>query len=888
MSDKQQLYLVSHSHWDRAWYLSFQQFRFRLVQVIDRLLDLLESDPVYKSFTLDGQTVLLEDYLEIRPENKSRIQQLIRDERLIIGPWYILPDLFLVSGESVIRNFQYARKISKDLGELSNVGYIPDPFGHWAQLPQVLSQLGYNSFVFMRGMPLEEAERLKLYFTWRAPDGSTTDAIYLKEGYFNASALGYPQIIGRYEASTPKSELAQKQISETIANLNNTQELPVQLLLNGMDHMPEQKEIPELLRELNKSQNPKIKHTSLDDFITTLTTKQRPTEEFSGDLLGNAHHPILSSVFSTRMYLKHQNHRSQQMLERYAEPIGFLRKQISGEPSDQSMLDYAWKELLKNHPHDDICGCSVDQVHRDNEQRFAAVEDIGDVLITETLEQIALSGTAKNGKQDKTHTPVFVFNPHPFSVIQTISTTIFFPNPDGEFGDSPADNQIELTDPAGNSIPAFVKQSSAPEVSRNYLGNIWGRLYEIEFQAEIEGLSHQIYQATLTDTPREESDLKNPDRHAIQNLSYELTEKNQYLTLRIKNSHIEIKHPFWFEFEQDEGDTYSFGPLKNGEIYTSELHSFSVASDNNATAVFKLSIPSSIEDKTNTELYINADIHLENEQILLNLSYTNTIKDGRLRLISKTGFLQDTLITDGHFRLAERTQVQAETPETNSERYEKYPGEFNYQTLHQGDGSVILGTEYHHWTAHRGNPEIEIVERDGSGCLATTLHRSVQKLSVGNGRIRRVQAGPSVDTPEAQCLRDFEQHFAFGYENISVPEIIQSIKTFSHPLYVKEIPRLIDAPQQGSVPTEKSWLNIDNPNILLSSFRINKDGHTVIRIYNISDEDEDVQLSINWPAAKWCTSNLWDEWNAESEQTLKNETISLLVRHHAIETIIVA
>ena len=151
-----------------------------------------------------------------------------------------------------------------------------------------------------------------------------------------------------------------------------------------------------------------------------------------------------------------------------------------------------------------------------------------------------------------------------------------------------------------------------------------------------------------------------------------------------------------------------------------------------------------------------------------------------------------------------------------------------------------------------------------------------------------MQAGPSVDTPEAQCLRDFEQHFAFGYENISVPEIIQSIKTFSHPLYVKEIPRLIDAPQQGSVPTEKSWLNIDNPNILLSSFRINKDGHTVIRIYNISDEDEDVQLSINWPAAKWCTSNLWDEWNAESEQTLKNETISLLVRHHAIETIIVA
>lgn len=888
MSDKQQLFLVSHSHWDRAWYLSFQQFRFRLVQMIDRLLDLLESDPDYKSFTLDGQTVLLEDYLEIRPENRLRIKKLVQDGRLIIGPWYILPDLFLVSGESVIRNFQYARSSTSDLGELSGVGYIPDPFGHWAQIPQVLSQLGYSSFVFMRGMPLEEADRLKLYFTWRAPDGSTTDAIYLKEGYFNASALGYPEIIGRYDATKVKPELAYKQIQETVNKLNETQYLPYQLLLNGMDHMPEQPEIPELLKSLNESDDWEITHATLDDFINTLTAEKRPAEEFSGDLLGNAHHPILSSVFSTRMYLKHQNHRSQQLLERYAEPIGFFRKQLTGEPADQSMLDYAWKTLLKNHPHDDICGCSVDQVHRDNEHRFATVDEVGHTLITESLEQIALRGIDKNGKQDNKHTPVFVFNPHPHSVTQTVSATIFFPNPEGEFGDPPKDNLIDLYDADGNHIPVKIKESSAPKVSCNYIGNTWGRIYEIEFPATVSGLGYHIYQAELSERARDNDEARHSNKDLIENPNYRISEVNGALTLHLKEFKCQIEEPFSFEFEQDEGDTYSFGPLKSGAVYRSKLISFNPTAEHKAIAIFRLSVPGSLQDDTPVELDVQSEITLANGQIELSLDYTNHVKDGRLRLISKAGFIQNTLLTDGHFRLAQRDHIISETPEENPDRYNAYPGEFQYQTTHQGDGSLLEGSTYYHWSANRGNPEVEITEQNGSSCLAITLHRSVQKLSVGNGRIRRVQAGPSVDTPEAQCLRTFHHNFAFGYENKPVAKVIRSIKAFSHPLYVKEIPRLIDAPQQGTVPARQNWLSIDNPNIVLSSFRVNSNGQTVIRLYNISEKNESAVLSFAMDAEKWCETDLWDEWNTDTEKALESSSICLNIAPNAIKTILIA
>ena len=92
------MHVVSHTHWDREWYKPFQHFRMRLVDLTDGLLKLLETDPEYKVFTFDGQTIVLEDYLEIRPENEERLRKLVNEGRIIIGPWYNQPDEFLISG----------------------------------------------------------------------------------------------------------------------------------------------------------------------------------------------------------------------------------------------------------------------------------------------------------------------------------------------------------------------------------------------------------------------------------------------------------------------------------------------------------------------------------------------------------------------------------------------------------------------------------------------------------------------------------------------------------------------------------------------------------------------------------------------------------------------
>jgi mannosylglycerate hydrolase len=96
--------VLPHSHWDREWYHSFEQFRFELVHFVDDLLESLEGDPAIQVFLLDGQVILLEDYLQIRPEHRSRLRALVQAGRLLIGPWYVQPDEFLVSPESLIRN----------------------------------------------------------------------------------------------------------------------------------------------------------------------------------------------------------------------------------------------------------------------------------------------------------------------------------------------------------------------------------------------------------------------------------------------------------------------------------------------------------------------------------------------------------------------------------------------------------------------------------------------------------------------------------------------------------------------------------------------------------------------------------------------------------------
>lgn len=163
-----EFYLVPHSHWDREWYEPFQRFRVHLVDLLDEVVGWAESDPRCR-FTLDGQTAMVDDYLDVRPEMRDRVASLVRAGRLAIGPWHILLDEFLVSGENIVRNLELGAARAGDLGGRMPVGYLPDQFGHCAQMPQLLRGAGLSHACLWRGVPAAVDRHA---FRWQAPDGS--------------------------------------------------------------------------------------------------------------------------------------------------------------------------------------------------------------------------------------------------------------------------------------------------------------------------------------------------------------------------------------------------------------------------------------------------------------------------------------------------------------------------------------------------------------------------------------------------------------------------------------------------------------------------------------------------------------------------------------------
>ncbi|MGN1099390.1 MAG: alpha-mannosidase, partial [Christensenellales bacterium] len=168
---KERIYYFSGTHRDREWYQTYQGFRLMCVDFIDDMIDYLEKNPGFKVFHLDGQTIILQDYLEIMPENEQRLRRLIRDGRILIGPWYTMPDEFILSGESLIRNLRLGHRLSKEWGVSAwKNGYLCDIFGHISQMPQILSGFGIRTAVLGRGT--NEAET-PMFFEWKSPDGSS-------------------------------------------------------------------------------------------------------------------------------------------------------------------------------------------------------------------------------------------------------------------------------------------------------------------------------------------------------------------------------------------------------------------------------------------------------------------------------------------------------------------------------------------------------------------------------------------------------------------------------------------------------------------------------------------------------------------------------------------
>ncbi|MBE3118775.1 MAG: hypothetical protein IMZ50_08480 [Candidatus Atribacteria bacterium] len=290
------LHVISHTHWDREWYRPFQLFRLKLVHLVDGMLDILEKDPGFKYFMLDGQTIVLDDYLTMRPEKEDILREHIRKGRIIIGPWHILPDMFLVGPEAHIRNLQQGDRTARKFGPKMMIGYMPDSFGHIGQIPQILRGFGIEVASLWRGVYDGPAE-----FWWQAPDGSRVLMAYLRDGYGNGADLPADNL-ERFA-----SMIAEK--GDTLAAASATSDL---LIMYGTDHMEPPRNTSEAIAYADEMlRNTHVIHSTLPQYVAAIqaSIKKQKVElpTIVGELRACKRMHLLPGVLSTRMWIKQRN-----------------------------------------------------------------------------------------------------------------------------------------------------------------------------------------------------------------------------------------------------------------------------------------------------------------------------------------------------------------------------------------------------------------------------------------------------------------------------------------------------------------------------------------------------------------------------------------------------
>src|SRR5216117_447578 len=362
-------HLIPHTHWDREWYLPRAAFQARLLPALDDLIERLQTDAGYRSFLLDGQTVLVADYLSARPEREAELKALVKTGRLQLGPWYVLTDELIPSGEALVRNLQLGAADAERLGGRLDVLYSPDAFGHPAVWPALAREFGIRYGVLWRGLGGEPGQERDLYL-WRGPDGR--DALV-----WHLPPAGY-EIGAALPADAERLFAAWAPVRGALVQRATSKHIPVFI---GADHHAAHPDVPRL-RDLLAELDPQsaFRVSRLDEFFQAAADGAKPSP-LAGELRWSYRYAwTLQGVHGTRAPLKRRYSAAELALARVADPLAALARRAGGRDR-RPVLELAWRALVRSQFHDAIGGCASDDVARAVESRLTSVEAlVGEVV----------------------------------------------------------------------------------------------------------------------------------------------------------------------------------------------------------------------------------------------------------------------------------------------------------------------------------------------------------------------------------------------------------------------------------------------------------------------------------------------------------------------------
>jgi len=831
---KRKFIVVSHTHWDREWYQPFEAFRARLVRMMDSLIDLFQKDPGFKHFVLDGQTVPLDDYLEIRPDRRPIIEKLVKDGRLRIGPNYILPDEFLIGGEAWVRNLMTGIRSARKYGKVMMVGYSPDAFGHIAHLPAILRGFGIDSVLIWRGVgrEVEVSE-----FRWRSPDGSEVLAVHFPHGY------GYMAQVPEDRAAM---EIALQTMRQTLEPFATTRYV---LVPNGTDHLPAHTGLSGYIAAANKLMpDAEMVHGTYEEFIDAvradLKKKYDELPLMEGEFRSSERSNVIAGVLSTRMWLKQRYAQCEDLLTRYAEPLVawshvITKPDAERVASDKGLLGQAWRLLLQNGPHDSVTGCSVDSVYDDVGLRFQKCEQIGESLTAEAHRALALLAATP---QQET---VVVYNPEPAA--RTDFCTARLPIKDGAL-------PTAMVDGAGIQAPVQVlsRGGHSPMDARERI--------TIGFvAADVPSVGYKSFRVAYEQEG--EPQRSGGDAH-IENEFFRVSaEPDGTIKLLDKASGRTLAGLNRFEDSGEAGDEYTYNPPEQDEIITAPKGPAAIRITELGPVRWTLevrqtySLPARLtadrqgrsEERTDCLIVSQVRIHRRVRRVEVTTEVDNRCEDHRLRVLFPAGLFSETSFAEQHFGVVRRSTAPVEYDETWYETpVNQYPQK-TFVDVNDGQHGLMI--------ANHGLPEYEVMRNGDSVTVAQTLLRCVSWLSRGDLRTRRDHAGPMMYTPGAQMIGRWTFEYAIIPHEGDWMNAYPEAHRFARPMRAVRVNG-----GSGAMPVEKSLVRLDGEGVALSTVKPAEDGDgIVVRVYNISDEPAAATIALGEPVVRVENVNLNEE-----------------------------
>jgi mannosylglycerate hydrolase len=741
------IHVVSHTHWDREWYLPMARFRQQLVGLVD---DLLDDPPTGgSSFLLDGQMVVIEDYLAIRPERHNALATLLSSGALEAGPWYVLADELIPGGEALVRNLLAGRRILARFGASAPpVLYCPDSFGHPAAMPTLATGFGLGLVILSRGFGGERAPRADAV-VWKAPSGESAVLYHLsKKGYDIGENLPFDEAAARARWAELRGDLLSRS------------KLGVALLPNGADHHARQRHLGEALQALTAASTPHAaKGSSLGAFASEALARARAAnlETVSGELRDSYGYMwTLQGTFATRAHQKRRNAQAERLLTRDAEPWAALARR-RGAPSRAPLVNAAWQSLLLCHPHDTLCGCSTDEVARAMDARLDEAHSQGEGIRDDALlDLIGHDPDSARTKRSEWKPMAVVRNAaaRPRGGVALIRLASFVS--DVKVGANASPGPVETAPPSTPALGGVGAlqvlsrslQHERTEAPRHYPDN------DLVQVSEVAAWIPEVPAYGLRAFPHQSRAKK----HEVPNAAWSEagTISNGLIRVRIEDggaialtdhrSGRTISDALIWESETDLGDLYTQslrGPRLAVKFRGSKITARGPLRASMETR-WQLGGGSERVDATVTFI-VDANAPFVRVQV----RGVNAASDHRLRLGFRADIDKPRVLADAMFGPVERRDIEVSAADAAFERPPRTAPLHRYVSLFGANrGATVFSDGLGEYEATPG------------GVLFVTLVRSVSELSRNDMPERPGHAGWPTHTPEAQCHGPFAADLA--------------------------------------------------------------------------------------------------------------------------------